>query len=1008
MTRIHLLMVCALLAVGLPAYGQCNPGNGLGGNGPDVIVGEIYGVSNYGAAGGYNAYSVGTRSCNIGTTNLEWFASTNKHPVIGQNLFRLKDGRFEQIGMSWLKHGFTALQFNACGCGCAPSGSGSLLGVGCSDPYGSSLNGSNGSLGARSEVGDPHSGTYTYPRVLSPFNADLTWRRLRVLTSDIVPAQNPGAEYWVEAMYITNDDALAGNAYNNASYRPVVFSAGGSMSYNGSTARQLPAIQAWQDSDPQVDIAEVFAPGETPHPGRLLIGSRVYDNGNGTFDYEYVVYNQNSSRGIQKVSIPVPGALTLTNVGFHDVDYHSNEVISGTDWSNAQLGASIEWETETHSTNVNANAIRWGSAYSYRFTANAGPTPGLMTLTMFRPHATAANTISVAVDVPSGTFIPGITNLTCDVTDNDVALNWTNGQLYTSVQVFRDGALQATLPGTQTFYDDFGLATGTYNYTVVGFDGGTGSGPAPCSVTILPVQPVTNLICSSGQGNVSLAWSNQGTYTSLEVRRSGLPIANLPGTQEFFTDTAVTPGSYVYRVFAINGPDTASPALCQMTVDPPLPTTFEVVADSKTVRYDRTTGAASFSANLSVFEDPGSLGYPNDVAGVSFAVANNDSMITPTAVNLAGSMQVLRNGLGPQFYVPYMYSDGVAAGIVFDLNYIEFLQASSPIPIMTVDYDTVPATLAGNTVGAATQLTFVDGLIGTSPVDNIVTTVAGVGIPPSFQHGVIDLEPLPEVLYQVVADSATVGYSDLSGAATFDIDITLVEDAGNTGYPNDVSGISVALVNDPSLIEPTAMTLSPALQALQLNTGPQFYVPYIQPNGIGAGIVFDLNFLEFLTAGTPGLEVMTVSYETNALNLSGNSAGATTQLVFTDGTIGTSPIDNLVTVDILALFPQFVHGQIDLVPGTGIFSRGDCNGDGSTNIADAVFLLGFLFPQGTANVLECLDACDGNDDESLNIADAVRILNALFGPTDPLPAPYPGCGADSGGPLDCANFIHCP
>ena len=50
----------------------------------------------------------------IGNCWLEWFSGNNRHPVIGQNMYRLLDGRFEQIGLSWLKHGFTALQQEEC------------------------------------------------------------------------------------------------------------------------------------------------------------------------------------------------------------------------------------------------------------------------------------------------------------------------------------------------------------------------------------------------------------------------------------------------------------------------------------------------------------------------------------------------------------------------------------------------------------------------------------------------------------------------------------------------------------------------------------------------------------------------------------------------------------------------------------------------------------------------------------------------------------------------------
>ncbi|MEM7165463.1 MAG: hypothetical protein AAF581_08365 [Planctomycetota bacterium] len=74
--------------------------------------------------------------------------------------------------------------------------------------------------------------------------------------------------------------------------------------------------------------------------------------------------------------------------------------------------------------------------------------------------------------------------------------------------------------------------------------------------------------------------------------------------------------------------------------------------------------------------------------------------------------------------------------------------------------------------------------------------------------------------------------------------------------------------------------------------------------------------------------------------------------------------------------------------------RGDCNTDTSTNLADAIFLLGNLFPIGVANVLSCDDACDANDDGALNLADAIAILGSLFGaPPMPLPGPA-ACGPD--------------
>src|SRR5688572_2829661 len=92
-------------------------GDCLSAQGPDVVVGDLTNWSKWGTVGGISAYSIGTTSCNRGDEILPWIANSNQHPVIAQNMYRLKNGRFEQIGMSWLKHGWGALTENLC-CTC--------------------------------------------------------------------------------------------------------------------------------------------------------------------------------------------------------------------------------------------------------------------------------------------------------------------------------------------------------------------------------------------------------------------------------------------------------------------------------------------------------------------------------------------------------------------------------------------------------------------------------------------------------------------------------------------------------------------------------------------------------------------------------------------------------------------------------------------------------------------------------------------------------------------------
>lgn len=89
---------------------------------------------------------------------------------------------------------------------------------------------------------------------------------------------------------------------------------------------------------------------------------------------------------------------------------------------------------------------------------------------------------------------------------------------------------------------------------------------------------------------------------------------------------------------------------------------------------------------------------------------------------------------------------------------------------------------------------------------------------------------------------------------------------------------------------------------------------------------------------------------------------------------------------------------------------GDCNVDGSFNIADVIQLLSTMFPSaggGSPAAATCLDACDGNDDGALHVSDAVTMLSILFNPT---PQPQPVCGQDRTleDGLECAAYGFCP
>lgn len=74
------------------------------------------------------------------------------------------------------------------------------------------------------------------------------------------------------------------------------------------------------------------------------------------------------------------------------------------------------------------------------------------------------------------------------------------------------------------------------------------------------------------------------------------------------------------------------------------------------------------------------------------------------------------------------------------------------------------------------------------------------------------------------------------------------------------------------------------------------------------------------------------------------------------------------------------------------FVRADVNSDSGVDVADAIFLLDYLFTQGTAP--GCDDAADANDDGLIDIGDGIAILGYLFDNGAPPPAPFPNPGID--------------
>ena len=191
-----------------------------------------------------------------------------------------------------------------------------------------------------------------------------------------------GATYFAEAQYVTPHEyswcqSHPGqcNMFNNASYRqfscerqPDNFT----FSPVGSTARTQPAIMAWTGAT--VNQVE-------PDPGNdgiWFMGYKVTNPSSGVWHYEYALYNENLDRAIQSFSVPLGPGTNISNIGFHAPPQEpgwandgtfNNQGYSSTPWTVTQASGSITWNSETFAQNQNANAIRYGTLYNFRFDA---------------------------------------------------------------------------------------------------------------------------------------------------------------------------------------------------------------------------------------------------------------------------------------------------------------------------------------------------------------------------------------------------------------------------------------------------------------------------------------------------------------------------------------------------------------------------------------------------------------------------------------------------------------
>ena len=511
---------------------------------------------------------------------------------------------------------------------------------------------------------------------------------------------------------------------------------------------------------------------------------------------------------------------------------------------------------------------------------------------------------------------------------------------------------------------------------------------------------VSNLVCEQGSGtSVNLSWSNGEAYQDIAIMRGAVQIVVLPGSTTSYEDFSAPLGNQTYSVMPSCTPTQQAP---QATCNVDVVQTIGFMFSAADVDGTYSASGAAFNSQVSLMELSSNAGFPTDTAGFSFGLAHDSAIFEATGAQASGPLAALDGGAGPAFFDVTVFPNGIGVGCVYDFSLTESIQFTSATAIVSLDYASLPGALSGATGSVNSSLEFVQNL-GIPPVELIVSTSAGSAVDAGGNSGSITLNPSGFIMTAV---DQSVDYPESTGDTSLTVPVTLSEDPGNTGFPNETQAFSFGLVHDPAVLSGQGVNPASILNGLNGNTGPDFFDVNSFTDGMTVGCVYTFVGSDVLTFAS-ATELVTVDYQTVPAGLAGAVTPTQTQLQFSS-TLGTPPVELVVVVNASSQGVAGESGTVTLNPvsGTG-FVRADINDDAVVNLADAVQLLNVLFLGG---VITCDDAADTNDDEQRNIADAVYLLSYLFtnGPDIPEPGSN-GCGTDpAGDALDCAEYNSCP
>jgi hypothetical protein len=310
----------------------------------------------------------------------------DQHPYLVWNMYRINaEGGLQQIGASWAKHAFFAINSN---CLYPDEPAGFAVGPGCEDLYSAGTNDALWIMSPRNEI-LAHSGQWG--RCGSVFDPDCTGRptypreddqyqgRLRVNEQQVSPTIHRGARWLFETWYVARDDINPLNSMATQRVRPRW--ANNLWTFRSSGYALGPAIDRW------------VAPG-SEHPterntrvhtgsGTAILAMKARQLPSGLWRYDYALMNIDAGTarlggsgsnlrlhdhvGLRALSVEVAGTVDPGGIGFHDVDAQPDN-----DWTVSTAPGRLSWTARDD----DAHGLGWGTLYAFSLHSPHGPGTG--------------------------------------------------------------------------------------------------------------------------------------------------------------------------------------------------------------------------------------------------------------------------------------------------------------------------------------------------------------------------------------------------------------------------------------------------------------------------------------------------------------------------------------------------------------------------------------------------------------------------------------------------------